>query len=65
MGNVNEFFSFLEIQANPELYVSDEQDSCPSYAPKGTPQDPESQKPSSPAPTDKVHLTLGHLDLSS
>ncbi|XP_028634767.1 polycystic kidney disease protein 1-like 1 [Grammomys surdaster] len=42
-----------EIQANPELCVSDEQDSCPSYAPKGTAQDPESQKPSSPAPSDK------------
>ncbi|XP_076794253.1 polycystin-1-like protein 1 isoform X1 [Arvicanthis niloticus] len=42
-----------EIQANPELCVSDEQGSCSSYAPKGTAQDPEPQKPSSPAPSDK------------
>ncbi|GAB1295807.1 Polycystic kidney disease protein 1-like 1 [Apodemus speciosus] len=41
------------IQANLELCVSDEQDTCPSYAPKGTARDPESQTPSSPAPWDK------------
>nr|Q8R526.2 RecName: Full=Polycystin-1-like protein 1; Short=Polycystin-1L1; AltName: Full=PC1-like 1 protein; AltName: Full=Polycystic kidney disease protein 1-like 1; AltName: Full=Protein rikishi [Mus musculus] len=48
-----------KIQANPELCVSDEQDSCPSDAPKGTARDPESQKPSSPAPWDKNVLNTG------
>ncbi|XP_031198335.1 polycystic kidney disease protein 1-like 1 [Mastomys coucha] len=43
----------IEIQANPELCVSDEQDSCLSHAPKGTARDPESQKSSLPAPWDK------------
>ncbi|XP_040602561.1 polycystic kidney disease protein 1-like 1 [Mesocricetus auratus] len=48
----------VEIQANPELCVSDEHGSCPSYAPKGTGGDTQSQKPSSPAPWDQNVLNM-------